>query len=76
VKLSRAEFDARRRARGLCAPQLIPTCHARYLKPAVREMAEYGLLQVWSTTNPKTDRKATAPVPAGILGGECIRAAA
>jgi hypothetical protein len=25
--------------------------------------------------NAKTDRKATAPVPAGILGGECIRAA-
>jgi hypothetical protein len=38
-------------------------------------MAECGLLQVWSTTNAKTDRKATAPVPAGILGGECIRAA-
>jgi hypothetical protein len=38
-------------------------------------MAECGLLQVWSTTNAKTDRKATAPVPAGILGSECIRAA-
>jgi hypothetical protein len=25
--------------------------------------------------NAKTDREATAPVPAGILGGECIRAA-
>src|SRR5215475_7690559 len=41
----------------------------------VRKTGECGLLQVWSTTNAKTDRQATAPVPAGILGGECVRTA-
>jgi hypothetical protein len=40
-----------------------------------RKWANAACCKFGDSMNAKTDRKATAPVPAGILGGECIRAA-